>query len=101
MAWADVAVSGAGSTCWEMCLLQLPMLLIDLADNQKPIAGALETMGAAIHLGTSGTVSASELANRVRGLLAAGTDRDSLAKHSGQLVDGRGAERVLGELSRG
>jgi UDP-2,4-diacetamido-2,4,6-trideoxy-beta-L-altropyranose hydrolase len=101
MAWADVAVSGAGSTCWEMCLLQLPMLLIDLADNQKPIAGALDAMGAAIHLGASGNVSAGEVAERVRNLLAAGTDRASLSKRCGQLVDGRGAERVLGELSRG
>ena len=100
MAWADVAVSGAGSTCWEMCLLQLPMMLIDLADNQKPIAGALGEMGAAIHLGASGEVSASEVAESVRNLLAAGTDRVSLAKRCGQLVDGRGAVRVLGELSR-
>ena len=52
MAWADLAVSGAGSTCWEMCLLQLPMMLIDLADNQKPIAHVLEASGAAVHLGT-------------------------------------------------
>jgi UDP-2,4-diacetamido-2,4,6-trideoxy-beta-L-altropyranose hydrolase len=101
MAWADVAVSGAGSTCWEMCLLQLPMLLIDLADNQKPIAGALIRLGAAIHLGAGGDVTADQIAERVRNLLAAGTDRASLSKRCGQLVDGRGAERVLGELSRG
>jgi UDP-2,4-diacetamido-2,4,6-trideoxy-beta-L-altropyranose hydrolase len=101
MAWADVAVSGAGSTCWEMCLLQLPMLLIDLADNQKPIAGALDEMGAAIHLGASGNVSASEVAKHVRNLLAPDRERAGLAERCGKLVDGRGAERVLGELSRG
>jgi UDP-2,4-diacetamido-2,4,6-trideoxy-beta-L-altropyranose hydrolase len=101
MAWADVAVSGAGSTCWEMCLLQLPMVLIDLADNQKPIAGALAAMGAAIHLGAAGSVSASEIAKHAGDLLASRTDRASLSKLCGQLVDGRGAERVLGELSRG
>ena len=101
MAWADVAVSGAGSTCWEMCLLQLPMLLIDLADNQKPIAGALGEMGAAVHLGAADDVTEEEIAKRVASLLASGTDRASLSKCCGQLVDGRGAERVLSELSRG
>jgi UDP-2,4-diacetamido-2,4,6-trideoxy-beta-L-altropyranose hydrolase len=101
MAWADVAVSGAGSTCWEMCLLQLPMLLIDLADNQKPIAGALDKLGAAIHLGAGGHVTAEEIAKRVGNLLASEAERAALSGRCGRLVDGRGAERVLGELSRG
>src|ERR1700722_2547794 len=30
MAWADLAIAGAGTTCWEMCLLGLPMVLVDL-----------------------------------------------------------------------
>ena len=101
MAWADIAVSGAGSTCWEMCLLQLPMVLIDLADNQKPIARALEQLGAAIHLGSSGDVTTSEIAKRVASLLASESERTALSRTCGKLVDGRGAERVLGELSRG
>jgi UDP-2,4-diacetamido-2,4,6-trideoxy-beta-L-altropyranose hydrolase len=101
MAWADVAVSGAGSTCWEMCLLQLPMLLIDLADNQKPIAGALNKLGAAIHLGSTAYVTADEIAKRVGNLLASENDRAVLSERCGRLVDGRGAERVLGELLPG
>jgi UDP-2,4-diacetamido-2,4,6-trideoxy-beta-L-altropyranose hydrolase len=100
MAWADVAVSGAGSTCWEMCLLRLPMVLIDLADNQKPIAGALEGIDAAIHLGAAANVSADEVAKRIGSLLASPKDRAVLSERCGQLVDGRGTERMLGELSR-
>jgi UDP-2,4-diacetamido-2,4,6-trideoxy-beta-L-altropyranose hydrolase len=38
MAWADLAISAAGSTCWEMCLLGLPSILVDLAENQRPVA---------------------------------------------------------------
>lgn len=101
MARADIAVSGAGSTCWEMCLLQLPMVLIGLADNQKPIARALEQLGAAIHLGASGDVSADEIAKRVVTLLASESERAALSRNCGKLVDGKGAERVLNELSRG
>ncbi len=100
MAAADVAVSGAGSTCWEMCLLQLPMMLIDLADNQKPIASALNRLGAAIHLGAAGNVTTDKIAKRVEDLLASAAERAVLSERCGRLVDGRGAERVLGELSR-
>ena len=100
MAWADVAASGAGSTCWEMCLLHLPMLLIDLADNQKPIAGALDKLSAAIHLGAGDHVTADDIAKRVGNVLSSEGERAALSERCGRLVDGRGSERVLGELSR-
>ena len=52
MADADVAISGAGSTCWEMCFLGLPAIVIDVAENQRPIAQELDRRGIAIHLGS-------------------------------------------------
>ena len=42
MAWADVAISGGGSTCWEMAFMGLPAITIILADNQRPVAEKLE-----------------------------------------------------------
>jgi UDP-2,4-diacetamido-2,4,6-trideoxy-beta-L-altropyranose hydrolase len=101
MAPADLAVAGAGTTCWEMCLLQLPLVLIDLADNQKPIAHALGGLGAAVHLGTAGTVTEQEITKRVTSLLACEAERAALSERCGKLVDGRGTERVFGELTRG
>ena len=101
MAWADVAIAGAGTACWEMCLLRLPMVLIDLADNQKPIARALEASGAAIHLGAASHVTDGEIAGRVAGLLASASERVTLSERCGTLVDGLGAGRVLSELTRG
>jgi UDP-2,4-diacetamido-2,4,6-trideoxy-beta-L-altropyranose hydrolase len=101
MAWADVAVAGAGSTCWELCLLQLPMALIAFAGNQKPIAHALAAMGAAIYLGNAGKMTERQVAERVITLLESETERAALSQCCGKLVDGRGAERVLRELTRG
>ncbi len=34
MADADVAISAAGTTCWEMCFLGSAAVLIDVAENQ-------------------------------------------------------------------
>ena len=51
MAAADVAISAGGSTCWELCLLGLPMLLIDVADNQTKLVKEFDRRGCAIRVG--------------------------------------------------
>jgi UDP-2,4-diacetamido-2,4,6-trideoxy-beta-L-altropyranose hydrolase len=101
MAWADLAISGAGSTCWEMCLLQLPMMLVDLAENQKPIARSLQDRDAGVHVGTAKSVAAGEIARRTVKLLESPGERAALSQACSELVDGRGTERVLAELNRG
>lgn len=94
MAWADVAVSAAGSTCAEMCLLGLPAILIDLAENQTPVAEELAQLGAAIHVGSSKDVTAAEIAGQVQSLLSSAEHRICLSERSRALVDGEGAGRV-------
>src|SRR5205807_9904518 len=51
MAWADGAISAAGSTCWELAFMGVPMLIIVTADNQRGSANALERREAAVNLG--------------------------------------------------
>jgi UDP-2,4-diacetamido-2,4,6-trideoxy-beta-L-altropyranose hydrolase len=94
MAWADVAVSAAGTTCAEMCLLGLPAILLDLAENQEPVAQELGRRRAAIHLGSGKEVTAAEIAGKVQSLLLSAELRVSLSQRSRELVDGEGVERV-------
>jgi UDP-2,4-diacetamido-2,4,6-trideoxy-beta-L-altropyranose hydrolase len=94
MAWADVAVSAAGSTCGEMCFLGLPAILLDLADNQTPVAQELGRRRAAIYLGSSKEITAADIAEKVQSLLLSTEHRVSLSQRSRELVDGDGAERV-------
>lgn len=93
MAGADLAVSAAGSTCWELCLLGLPTLLIDVADNQAAVAKELHQRECAIHIGDA-NVSAETIADRIRFVIQAQELRRSLSYRSRQLVDGKGAARV-------
>ena len=51
MAWADVAISAGGSTCWELAFMGLPSLLVILADNQRLVVEEMARAGAAISLG--------------------------------------------------
>jgi len=97
MAAADVAISAAGSTCWELCLLGLPALLIDVADNQTALAAELERRGCAIHVGDK-NVSPEKIAESLKRLVDSLELRQSLAASSRQLVDGNGARRVVSAL---
>jgi UDP-2,4-diacetamido-2,4,6-trideoxy-beta-L-altropyranose hydrolase len=98
MAHADIAISAAGSTCWELCLLGLPSILLDVAANQIPIAIEMERRGCAIYAGHGNTISVNELAHAVENLLASPKIRESMSHHSRELVDGLGAERVVSAM---
>lgn len=98
MKWADLAVAAAGSTCLEMCLMGLPALLIDLAENQTPIANELAQLGIAYHLGNFKTVTPDQIATEARRLLASAAERTVMSENGRRLVDGAGAGRVVQEL---
>jgi UDP-2,4-diacetamido-2,4,6-trideoxy-beta-L-altropyranose hydrolase len=97
MANSDIAISAAGSTCWELCLLGLPSLLIDVAENQSAVAKALHQKGCAIHIGDH-NVSAAIVSQNVKWLAEDHPLRQSLAQRSRELVDGKGAARVISIL---
>lgn len=101
MAWADVALSAAGSTCWELCLLGLPALLVDVADNQTAVARELDRRGCAVHLGNSRHASAEKIAGHLERLLKSEHVRRSLSGSCRELVDGEGAARVVSALRGG
>ena len=95
MAWADVAVSAGGGTCWEMALMGLPNLIIVVADNQRVAAEGLHEKGAAVSLGWREQVSGREIARSLESLMGDAVKRAGMARTGRSLVDGRGAERVL------
>jgi UDP-2,4-diacetamido-2,4,6-trideoxy-beta-L-altropyranose hydrolase len=98
MAWADVAVSAAGSTSWELAFMGVPMLSVVLADNQAPVAAALERGRLAWSLGEGMALNPARLASALRELLADQTCRALMSRRGQALVDGRGAQRAVGEM---
>jgi len=101
MAWADVAVSSGGSTCWELAFMQLPSVIVVMADNQRPIAESLHKAGVALNVGTYQNLSFVEIAQAVRRLLVATVERREMAGRGKELVDGEGANRVLLSMRSG
>jgi UDP-2,4-diacetamido-2,4,6-trideoxy-beta-L-altropyranose hydrolase len=100
MAWADLAISAAGSICWEFCALALPALIIPIASNQEGAASSLERLGAAkLHCGGAG-FSPPELAREAVSLMKSPSQRRRLSQHALALVDAGGAARVAEVLCR-
>ncbi len=98
MAWADAAISAAGSTCWEFCLLGLPALLLDVAKNQTAVARELDRLQCAIHVGSARDISVERLSRELERLLGSQRLRQALCARSRGLVDGEGSRRVVSAL---
>lgn len=98
MEQCDLAISAAGSTCLELCRMGLPAVLIDLAQNQTPIAREFARRGTAIHLGSLQDVTETTIAVAVADLLRSKERRRKMSELGRAVVDGTGAERVVAEI---
>ncbi|MDQ4116552.1 MAG: bifunctional UDP-2,4-diacetamido-2,4,6-trideoxy-beta-L-altropyranose hydrolase/GNAT family N-acetyltransferase, partial [Actinomycetota bacterium] len=94
----DVVVSAAGTTVWELCCVGVPMALVRVADNQIEGYRAVTGSGVAAGLGTAADLPGPDTTATLRHLLTDPETRDALAARARDVVDGRGAERVLDAL---
>ncbi len=100
MANADIAISGAGTTCLEFACLGIPTVALILADNQRDIANALGGAGAARILDGGGALKAQDIAEAVLTIAADGKARQRMSAAGRTLIDGGGAARVVDEAMR-
>ncbi|MBM4431506.1 MAG: UDP-2,4-diacetamido-2,4,6-trideoxy-beta-L-altropyranose hydrolase, partial [Chloroflexi bacterium] len=95
MAWADVAVSAGGSTCWELVFMGLPSLILILSSNQRAVAAGLEATGAAVNLGWHADLAPNDIAQTLIRLSVAPDVRTAMSECGRKIVDGNGASRVV------
>lgn len=100
MAWADMAISAGGSTCWELAFMGLPNLIIIQAENQEGIAEGLQNKGVALNLGWYTTVTETALERSVVDLMYNTAKRQKMSQQGRRLVDGNGRTRVVTALRR-
>ena len=98
MAWADVAISGAGVTTYELCYMGLPSLLLIIAENQRRIAESLGQSGVAVNAGTSREFHPESFASQLQALIESPQRRQAMSQGARELVDGSGNERVRAAL---
>jgi len=95
MAWADVAVSAAGTTAWELAFMQLPAVLVEIVEHQQRVARPLSQIGAAEGLGPAAGLDPKTVAHALEHLCGDASRRAAMARSGRALSDGRGAERVV------
>jgi UDP-2,4-diacetamido-2,4,6-trideoxy-beta-L-altropyranose hydrolase len=100
MAWADIAITGGGSTCWEIAFLGVPSLILVLADNQAGIARELDAVGTAQSLGRSEALDPDNIRQALSQLIKSPKIRGDMSRLGQTLVDGRGCIRVLKILEK-
>ncbi len=98
MAWADVAVTGGGSTALELAFMGLPSLLVSLSEDQRPNITALAAARLTVDLGDFRGLEAEHVAKQGARLAADETRRASMSRELRKLVDGQGAARVVAAM---
>lgn len=98
MAWADMAVSGGGTTCWEMAFMGLPNLVVVLAENQTAVTDILRTVGCSEII--EGQTGIRDLSLTLDGLIHAPERRKQMSLRGRELIDGLGGLRVVEEILR-
>lgn len=96
MARADLVLSAAGTTVWELCCVGVAMALVRAADNQVQGYRAVVEAGAGLGLGGADDVAdTAATAAALRPLLTDPGTRAGYAARARTVVDGRGAARIV------
>ena len=95
MIWADMAISSAGSTCWELAYLGLPAILIISSANQAMNLESLEKNGAVNFVSNRMSIPTKMISREIHDLIMKNDLRNDMSYKGKLLVDGNGSERVV------
>lgn len=99
MAEADVALASFGATAYELACLGVPTIYLSLTEDHAQSASALDNAGAAISLGLYTKTAMTTIQGAVRQLLNDTPRRQHMREIARGLIDGRGTERIIKELT--
>jgi hypothetical protein len=95
---ADVAVTAAGITAYELACAGVPFLALVVADNQERVGRSLERAGLGLVLDVRDGLDIDTLSERLAEL-ADPTVRARLAAAGPRMIDGNGARRATSALA--
>lgn len=104
IAGADLVVSAAGTSTWELCCLGVPSALVCVVDNQRDsyhrviregVAAGLGELPALVAPGPDGQAARAGAVRTLRELLTSADRRAALSVRAWSAVDGQGRARVV------
>lgn len=101
LGWADLALSAAGSTVYELMRMGVPSLLVVVAENQRAAACQLHDMGVSVNLGPRECLADGAVAQALEALAADQRMRASMSEKGQAAVDAEGPLRVQSAMQSG
>ncbi len=101
MEWADIAITAAGSTCWELAFMGVPSITLVTAENQCGVAAGLDRAGIFKTLDWWNRLDPQTLSKEVMALILDRKLREEKSLMGKRLVDGSGTVRVLKAMTEG
>lgn len=99
MAWADVAVSSGGGTCWELAFMGLPAIVGQMSQVEDLLVSGLKEKRLFLHAGWFSNVSAMDLADLLHAYLYDAKLRAHMSVLGRNTIDGLGTDRILEAIS--
>lgn len=104
MAGCDIAVSAAGSTMYELCSMQLPVVCFYFAENQRQMAECFGDTTKVVNAGNITLDHEAVLERICKGLTKLEEDgslRREIRRQMQELADGKGAARIAAAMLTG
>jgi spore coat polysaccharide biosynthesis predicted glycosyltransferase SpsG len=101
MTWADMALTTAGGTLWELLFTGCPTLSFTRMPVQDADYRTLERQGVMRCLGNEQAAKPEHVAAAIQDLAHSPTVRRRMSATGRRLVDGKGAARVVRAMRRG
>jgi len=95
MSQSDLAITAGGGTCYELAFMQVPMFLITMAENHERTVEAFGEAKAAVAAGWFDSLTMESLIISLQKVIGDRNLRKELREKASQMVDGRGAQRVV------
>ncbi len=90
-----LAIAAAGSTVWELMALEVPTILVVVADNQRVVANGAVGLGGAVDAGDADSGAPGRIVALMAELLSQPERLAHLRTRARGLIDGRGVWRLI------
>ena len=92
---ADLVISNAGNTLFELAVQKVPTICIPAIEHQVPYARFFQTNGFGINLGLWNNVKNKDVKNTVNKILSDLALRKKMNSQGDKIIDGKGLFRVI------
>lgn len=99
MAWADLAVSAGGSTCWEMAFMEMPTIVGEIAEVENLLINGLRQVGLFFDVGNFVHLSIEDITKSINTYLHEREWRESMSRLGRQTIDGYGNMHIVNAIN--